>query len=66
MLRDKGQMYSGRVWIPRHSQGAVIDCINKLAATRPNLGKGYLEEIKDWGSKTPPSYFELNDFTYPA
>ena len=60
-------MFYGECWCPLSLLGAVRTSMSEMDFLFPNLAKGELKEYDAPGKwpkdKTPPSYFNLNEFT---
>jgi len=67
MFQQKGTMFYGECWCPLSLLGAVRTSMAEMDFLFPNLAKGELKEYDAPGKwpkdKTPPSYFNLNEFT---
>ena len=55
----------GEVWIPQDKYSLVQNTLLKITKKDPNKLTAVLDDIIDYNTIYPPTYFKLNDFTAP-
>ena len=61
----RGNFIDGEVWIPEEKYQLVQDSLLKITSKDPNKLTAVLSDFEDGDHSNPPTYFKINDFTYP-
>ena len=61
----RGNFLDGEVWIPKDKYSMIQNTLLKITKKDPNKLTAVLDDIIDYNTIYPPTYFKLNDFTTP-
>ena len=61
----RGNFIDGEVWIPEEKYQLIQDSLLKITSKDPNKLTAVLSDFEDGDHSNPPTYFKINDFTYP-
>ena len=61
----KGNFIDGEVWIPQEKYELVQRSLMDITSKDPNKLTAILTDFEEGYNSKPPTYFVLNDFTYP-